>query len=156
MPDPKSQPAPITTPAPAPKAPAATPPAVAPAAAANVLAIDERFAQLAAEFMSQVNAQMEAFHQQILTQVGTNVDPLHQDLHDLLDAQTAQGARLDKIEAADFITPEALQQHLGELASHVAEQLAPKIQPVVQPVVNVNDIGLADRLAKLESRLRYF
>jgi hypothetical protein len=148
MPDPK---APVAPAAKAPAAPAANPPA----ATAATLAVDERFAQLAAQFMGQVNATIEAFRQDVATQFGTNVDPLHADLHELLDAQTALGGRLDKIEAADFITPEALQQHLGELASHVAEQIAPKIQPVVQPVVNVNDSGLADRVAKLESRFKF-
>jgi hypothetical protein len=52
MPDPK---APVAPAAKAPAAPAANPPAAAP----TTLAIDERFAALAADLMSQVDAKLE-------------------------------------------------------------------------------------------------
>ncbi|CCE05776.1 hypothetical protein BRAS3843_1480007 [Bradyrhizobium sp. STM 3843] len=140
----------------APAAPAAKAPVVpvanSPAASVNALAIDERFAQLAAQFMAQVNAQLDAFRQEVQTQLGTNVDPLHSDLHELLDAQTAQGARLDKLEAADFVTPQALRQ----LGDALAETLAPKFATVVQHVINTVDPIISDRLSKIESKLRFF
>jgi hypothetical protein len=50
-----------------------------------LLAVDERFATLAADFMAQVDAKLEAFRAELLTQFGQNVHPLHKDLHDLLD-----------------------------------------------------------------------
>jgi hypothetical protein len=50
--------------------------------------------------MSQVDAKLEAIRQEFATQFGLNVDPLHKDLHDLLDMQTDAGARLEKLEAA--------------------------------------------------------
>src|SRR5215475_11355806 len=106
--------------------------APAPAAA---LAIDERFAKLAADFMAQVDAKLEAVRQEFLTQFGQNVDPLHKDLHDLLDMQTQAGAKIEKLEAADFVTPEGLQKQLDGLADAVAQKIAPKAAPVVQPVI---------------------
>jgi hypothetical protein len=80
MPDPK---APVAPAAKAPVASVANPPAA--------LAIDERFATLAADLMSQIDGKLETFRQEIATQLGLNVDPLHNDLHDLLD-QLMQGA----------------------------------------------------------------
>jgi len=53
MPDPK---APAASAAKEPVAPTDTPPVAARAAAASVLAIDERFAELAAQLTGQVNA----------------------------------------------------------------------------------------------------
>jgi hypothetical protein len=83
---------------------AASPQAAAPAA----LAIDERFAALAADFMSQVEAKLEAFRQEIATQLGLNVDPLHKDLHDLLDqpmqsAAVACGSNHEDREQAEVL-----------------------------------------------------
>jgi hypothetical protein len=143
MPDPK---APITQAA---KAPAANPPA----AQANALAIDERFAQLAAQFMAHVNASLEAFRLEVTTQLGVNVEPLHKDLHELLDGQMRAVARIEKLEAANFVTPESLKEHAGQIRDAIAEKLAPKFQPVVQPAINVVDPALADRITKIESRL---
>jgi hypothetical protein len=147
--DPK---APVAPAAKALVAPAGNPPAAAPAS----LAIDERFAALAADFMSQVDAKLEAMRQEVSTQFGLNVDPLHKDLHDLLDMQTHAGARIEKLEAANFVTPEDMQKQVEGLGDAIAEKLAPKIQPVIQPVINAPDQALADRLTKLETKLRFF
>jgi hypothetical protein len=87
MPDPK-----------APVVPAAKAP-VAPLAAPAALTIDERFAALAADLMSQVDAKLETFRREIATQPGLNVDPLHKDLHDLLDMHAQLGVRVDRIAA---------------------------------------------------------
>ena len=127
--------------------------APAPAAA---LAIDERFAKLAADFMAQVDAKLEAVRQEFLTQFGQNVDPLHKDLHDLLDMQTQAGAKIEKLEAADFVTPEGLQKRLEGLADAVAQKIAPKAAPVVQPVIGVTDQSLEDRVRRLEGKLKHF
>ena len=149
MPDPKATVAPAAK---APAAPAANPPAAAP----TTLAVDERFAQLAAQFMAQVNAQIEALRQEFATQFGTNVDPLHKDLHDLLDMQTQAGARLEKLEAANFVTPEDLHRQAEQIGDAIAEKFAPKMAPVIQPAINVVDPTIADRLTKIESKLRFF
>jgi hypothetical protein len=127
--------------------------APAPAAA---LAIDERFAKLAADFMAQVDVKLEAVRQEFLTQFGQNVDPLHKDLHDLLDMQTQAGAKIEKLEAADFVTPEGLQKQLEGLADAVAQKIAPKAAPVVQPMIGVTDQSLEDRVRRLEGKLKHF
>jgi hypothetical protein len=119
MPDPKSQPAPVST---SPKAPAANPPA------ANALAIDERFTQLAAQFMAEANASIEAFRQEVTTQRCMNVEPLHKDLLDLLDGQMQAVVRIEKLEAANFVTPESLKEHADQIGDAIAEKLAPKFQ----------------------------
>jgi hypothetical protein len=142
MPDPKAPVAPVAK---APAAPAANPPA-----AAN--ALDERFAQLAAQFMMQVNAQIEALRQEFATQFSTNVDPLHKDLHDLLDAQM-QAAKIEALEAANFVTPEGLKEQAEQMGDAIAAKIP---APVVQPVINSVDPDLADRITKIESRLRFF
>ena len=150
MPDPK---APLVMAAKALSAPAANPSAVAPAA----LAIDERFAAHAADLMSQVDARRETFRQEIATQLGLNVDPLHKDLHDLLDQLMQAAARIEELEAADFVTPEGLKEQADQIGDAIAEKLAPKIQPpVIQPAINVGDPTLADRLTKIESKLKFF
>jgi hypothetical protein len=150
MPDPK---APV---APAPRTPLA-PGANGSAAAPAALAIDERFAALAADLMSQIDAKIETFRQEIATQLGLNVDPLHKDLHDLLDQQMQAAGRIEKLEAANFLTPEDMQKQVEGLGDAIAEKLAPKIPaPVVQPVINSVDPDLADRITKIESRLRFF
>ena len=145
MPDPK---APVAPAAKAPVAPVANPPAAA-------LAIDERFAALAADLMSQVDVKLETFRQEIATQLGLNVDPLHKDLHDLLDQLMQAAARIEKLEAANFLTPEDMQKQVEGLGDAIAEKLAPKIQPVIQPAITVTDKGVEDRLAKIENKLRY-
>lgn len=133
----------------APVTPAADPAATAPAA----LATDERFA----DFMSQVDAKLDAVRQEFATQFGLNVDPLHKDLHDLLDMQTQAVARVEKLEAANFVTPEGMKEQAEQLGDAIAEKLAPKIPaPVIQPVINSVDANLADRVTKIESRLRFF
>jgi hypothetical protein len=144
MPDPK-----------APVVPAAKAP-VAPLAAPAALTIDERFAALAADLMSQVDAKLETFRQEIATQLGLNVDPLHKDLHDLLDQQMQAAARIEKLEAANFVTPEGLKEQAEQMGDAIAEKLAPKIAPVIQPAINVVDPTIADRLTKIESKLRFF
>jgi hypothetical protein len=149
MPDPN---APVPPVAKAPVAPAASPSATAP----NTIAVDERFAQLAAQLMAQVNSQIDALRQEFATQFGTNVDPLHKDLHDLLDMQTLAGGRIEKLEAANFVTPEDMQKQLEGVGEAITEKLAPKIQPVIQPAINVVDPTLADRITKIESRLKFF
>jgi hypothetical protein len=141
--------APVTK---APAAPASNPPAAAPAA----LAIDERFAALAADLMSQVDAKLETFRQEIATQLGLNVDPLHKDLHDLLDQQMQAAARIENLEAANFVTPEGLKEQADQIGDAIAEKLAPKVQPVVQPAITVIDPSIADRITKIESKLRFF
>jgi hypothetical protein len=147
MPDPK---APV---APAAKAPAANPPVAAPIA----LAIDERFAALAADLMSQVDARLETFRQEISTQLSLNVDPLHKDLHDLLDQLMHAATRIEALEAANFVTPEGLKEQAEQMSDAIAEKLASKIPaPVIQPAINVVDPTLADRITKIESRLRFF
>jgi hypothetical protein len=102
--------------------------------------------------MSQVDAKLEAIRQEFATQFGLNVDPLHKDLHDLLDMQTDAGARLEKLEAANFVTPEDPQKQFDSLADIVAQ----KVQPVIYPVISVKDQSTDDRLAKIESKLRFF
>lgn len=149
MPDPK---APVAPAAKAPVAPAANPPAVAPSA----LAIDERFASLAADLMSQVDAKLETFRQEIATQLGLNVDPLHKDLHDLLDQQMQAAAKIEALEAANFVTPEDLHRQAEQMGDAIAEKFAPKMAPVIQPAINVVDPTIADRLTKIESKLRFF
>ena len=144
MPDPK---APIV---PATKAPAANPPAAA------TLVIDERFAQLAAQFMAQVNASIEAFRQEVTTQLGVNVEPLHKDLHDLLDGQMQAAARIEKLEASNFVTPESLKEHADQIGDAIAEKLAPKIAPVIQPAINAADQSLEKRVKRLEGKLKNF
>jgi hypothetical protein len=144
MPDPK---APIV---PAAKAPVTNPPA------ANALAIDERFAALAADLMSQIDAKLETFRQEIATQLGLNVDPLHKDLHDLLDQQMQAAAKIEALEAANFVTPEDLHRQAEQMGDAIAEKIAPKVQPVVQPAITVIDPSIADRLTKIESKLRFF
>jgi hypothetical protein len=139
MPDPK-----------APVAPAAKAP-VAPAAAPAVLTIDERFAALAAELMSQIDAKLETFRQEIATQLGLNVDPLHKDLHDLLDMHSQLGARVDKIEALQP-APAARLDELQKLVEELPEKIAPKIQPVI----TVSDQSLEDRVKRLEGKLKNF
>ena len=117
----------------------------APAPATNTpaaLAIDERFAKFADDFMAQVDAKLDAVRAEFSTQFSQNVDPLHKDLHDLLDLQTQAGAKIEKLEAADFVTPEGLQKQLEGLADAVA----PKVAPVVQPVISVTDQSLEDRV----------
>ena len=136
----------------APAAPATNPPAATP----NALAIDERFAALAADFMSQVEAKLEAVRQEFATQFGLNVDPLHKDLHDLLDQQMQAAAKIEALEAANFVTTEDMQKQVEGLGDAIAEKLAPKIQPVIQPAINVVDPTLADRITKIESRLKFF
>jgi hypothetical protein len=145
---------PLTSPvAHAPAATATNPQAVVPAA----LAIDERFAALAADLMSQADAKLEVFRQEIATQLGLNVDPLHKDLHDLLDQQMQAAARIEKLETANFVTPEDLQKHAERMADAIAEKLAPKIPAsVIQSAINVVDPTLADRITKIESKLKFF
>ena len=148
MPDPKAPVAPVAK---APAAPAANPPA------ANALAIDERFAQLAAQFMMQVNAQVETLRQEFATQFSTNVDPLHKDLHDLLDMQTQVSTRVDALEAlqpAPAAGLDGLQEQVRNLATLVARQ--EQVAPTIQPVLQVTDASLADRVARLETKLRFF
>jgi hypothetical protein len=149
MPSPQAPAAPVAK---APVAPTANPPAAAPTA----LAIDERFAVLAADFMSQVNATLDAFRAEFQTQFSTNVDPLHKDLHDLLDQQMQAAARLEKLEAANFVTPEGLKEQADQIGDAIAEKLAPKVQPVVQPAITIIDPSIADRITKIESKLRFF
>ena len=116
------------------------------------LAIDERFAKFADDFMAQVDAKLDAVRAEFSTQFSQNVDPLHKDLHDLLDLQTEAGTRIEKLEKADFVTPEGLQKHLEDLADAVA----PKAAPVVQPVISVTDQSLEDRVRRLEGKLKHF
>jgi hypothetical protein len=146
MPDLK---APVAPAAKAPVAPVANPPAAA-------LAIDERFAALAADLMSQVDAKLETFRQEIATQLGLNVDPLHKDLHDLLDQQMQAAAKIEALEAANFVTPEDLHRQAEQMGDAIAEKFAPKMAPVIQPAINVVDPTIADRLTKIESKLRFF
>lgn len=121
------------------------------------LAIDERFAALAADLMSQADAKLEVFRQEIATQLGLNVDPLHKDLHDLLDQQMQAAARIEKLETANFVTPEDLQKHAERMADAIAEKLAPKIPAsVIQSAINVVDPTLADRITKIERKLKFF
>jgi hypothetical protein len=148
----------------APKAPAA-PVANAPAtnaptaSAAAALAIDERFAKLAGDFMGQVDAKIEAVRQEFLTQFGQNVDPLHKDLHDLLDLHTQLGNRLEKLEALQpghAARLDELQKLIESLPEVIAEEVAPKIQPTVQPVITVTDQSIEDRVRRLEGKLKSF
>src|SRR5262245_480592 len=125
MPNPN---APATPAAKAPAAPATNSPAATPAA----LSTDERFAALAADFMAEVNAKLEAARAEVQTPLGQNVDPLHQDLHDLLDAQTALGGRLVTLEA---LQPAAAARvdDLQKLVEELPEKIAPKIR--LQPTI---------------------
>jgi hypothetical protein len=144
---------PLTAPvAKAPAAPATNPPAVAPA----TLAIDERFAALAAGLMSQVDAKLETFRQEIATQLALNVDPLYKDLNDLLDQQMQAAAKIEALETANFVTPENLHRQAEQMGDAIAEKFAPKMAPVIQPAINVVDPTIADRLTKIESKLRFF
>jgi hypothetical protein len=148
MPDPK---APAAAAAKAPAEPATNPSAAAPAA----LSTDERFAALAADFMAEVNAKLEALRAEFQTQFGQNVDPLHQDLHDLLDAQTVLGGRLEKVEALQPAA-EARLDELQTLVEGLPDKIAPKIQPVIQPVITVTEQSIDDRVRRLERVLKSF
>jgi hypothetical protein len=99
---------------------------------------------------------LATFRQEIATQLGLNVDPLHKDLHDLLDQQMQAAARIEALEAANFVTPEGLKEQADQMGDAIAEKLAPKVQPVIQPAINVVDPTLADRITKIESKLRFF
>jgi hypothetical protein len=78
-------------------------------------------------------------------------------LYPLLGAKPIQAAaRLEKLEVSDFVTPESLKEHAEQIGDAIAEKLAPKVQPVIQPAINVVDPTLADRITKIESRLRFF
>jgi hypothetical protein len=45
--------------------------------------------------MAQVDAKLEAIRAEVQSLLGQNVDPLHPDLHHLLDAQTGLSGRLE-------------------------------------------------------------
>jgi len=106
--------------------------------------------------MSQVDAKFEAVRQEFATQFGLNVDPLHKDLHDLLDQQMQAAAKIEALEAANFVTPEDLHRQAEQMGDAIAEKFAPKMAPVIQPAINVVDPTIADRLTKIESKLRFF
>jgi hypothetical protein len=144
MPNPTAPAAPAAK---APAAPATNPPAAAPAA----LSTDERFTALAADFMAEVNAKLEALRAEFQTQFGQNVDPLHQDLHDLLDAQTALGGRLEKLEALQPAAAARLDD-LQKLVEGLPEPIAPKIQPAI----TVTDQSIDDRVRRMERILKSF
>jgi hypothetical protein len=65
-------------------------------------------------------------------------------------------ARIEKLEAANFVTPEGLKEHADQIGDTIAEKLAPKMAPVIQPAINVVDPTHADRITKIESKLRFF
>ena len=65
-------------------------------------------------------------------------------------------ARIEKLDAANFVTPESLKEHADQIGDAIAEKLAPKVQPVVQSAITVTDRSLADRITKIESRLKFF
>ena len=106
--------------------------------------------------IAQVTATINAARQEFASQFSTTVDPLHKDLHDLLDEQIQAAARLEKFEVANFVTPEGLKEQAEQMSDAIAEKLAPKFQPVVQPAINVVDPAIADRLTKSENKLRLF
>jgi hypothetical protein len=54
------------------------------------------------------------------------------------------------------VTPEGLKEHADQIGDTIAEKLGPKMAPVIQPAINVVDPTLADRIAKIESKLRFF
>jgi hypothetical protein len=116
MPDPTATKVPLARPGVAP--PAANPPAS--------LAVDKRFAALAADFMSQVDAKLEAVRQEFGTQFTLNVDPLHKDVHDLLDQLMQVGTRVDMLEAVQP-APAARLDELQKLVEALPEKIAPKI-----------------------------
>jgi hypothetical protein len=66
--------------------------------------------------------------------------------------QTQAGAKIEKLEAANFVTPEGLQKQVEGLGDAIAEKLAPKIQPVI----NAPDQSLDDRIRRLERVLKNF
>jgi hypothetical protein len=70
--------------------------------------------------------------------------------------QTQAGAKIEKLEAANFVPPEGLQKQVEGLGDAIAEKLAPKIQPVIQPVINAPDQSLDDRIRRLERVLKNF
>jgi hypothetical protein len=106
--------------------------------------------------MSQIDAKLETFRQEIATQLGLNVDPLHKDLHDLLDQQMQAAAKIEALEAANFVTPEDLHSQAEQMGDAIAEKFAPNMAPVIQPAINVVDPTIADRITKIESKLRFF
>jgi hypothetical protein len=66
-------------------------------------------------------------------------------------------AKIEALEAANFVTPEDLHRQAEQMGDAIAEKLAPKIPaPLVQPVINSVDPSLADRITKIESTLRFF
>jgi len=74
----------------------------------------------------------------------------------MLDAQTALDGRIGQLEAANFVTAGGLKEYTDQIGEAIAEKLAPKVQPVVQPAIAVLEPSLADRITKIESRLRFF
>ena len=52
---------------------------------------------------------------EIQAQFSTNIDPRHKHLHDWLDMQTQAGAKIEKLEGANFVTPEDMQKQIEGL-----------------------------------------
>jgi hypothetical protein len=76
-------------------------------------------------------------------------------LHDLLDAQTGLGGRLEKLEAVQPAAA-ALLDELQKLVEALPDKIAPKIQPVIRPAITVTDQSIEDRVKRLETKLRFF
>ena len=70
----------------------------------------------------------------------------------LVGIWSAAVARIEKLEAANFVTPEGLKEQVDQLGDAIAEKLAPKIQPVI----NVTDKSLDERVRRLERILKSF
>jgi hypothetical protein len=103
--------------------------------------------------MAEVNAKLEAARAEVQTLLGQNVDPRHQDLHDLLDAQTPLGGRLATQEA---LQPAAAARvdDLQKLVEELPETIAPKTP--LQQTITVTDQSIEDRVKRLETKLRFF
>jgi hypothetical protein len=64
-------------------------------------------------------------------------------LYDLLEMQNEAGASIEKLEAADFVIPDDLQQQIESLADLVAQYVAPTVQPALPMFLRLSDTHLA-------------
>ena len=149
MPDPKE---PATPAAKAPVAPAANPPAAAP----TTLAIDERFARSPlTSWRKSMRRSRPCGRSSRRSSARTWIRCIR-ICTICSTCRPRRRARIEKLEAANFVTPEDLHRQAEQIGDAIAEKFAPKMAPVIQPAINVVDPTIADRLTKIESKLRFF
>jgi hypothetical protein len=80
-----------------------------------------RLLQRAALPPSQVDTKLEAVRQEFVMQFGLDVDPLHKDLHDLLDMQTQAGGQNRKARGGQFRDARGLADIPEELSTRLID-----------------------------------